>query len=221
MNYLARVVTFCCITFLLASCSTASRWTAKWEETVIDGPWVAPGVHAREFSRSYYAGLMATSDATDTVWTTAKGGRRNMSRILDAVERHLKQLGYFDRLPESQSGYDGYIQRLAPFKFHVVAINPTVVLMVPHDFGNPKGNRSTRDIVGSQPKQSRGSKYMINYIEYGTKLPYHPDILWFSPDLGTSPMPLTRRTSSEQEIIHKRIRLVTKGEGDAWITHRN
>jgi hypothetical protein len=214
------VVALCAFALLLSSCSTASRLSAKWEENPIDGPWTAPGVHAREFTRSYFAGLMHTSDATDTVWTTANGNRRDVLGTVDSVERYLKKLGYFDQWPETGSSSGGYTHRLAPFTFHIVAIDPTVVLMVPHDYGNPKGNRSTRDILGSQPKQAWGSRYMLNPIAYGTSLPYHPEILWFSPDLGSVPKPLTRRSDSEQELVHKRIRLVTKREGDTWTTRR-
>lgn len=220
MTLRAQFIAFSAFAFLLSSCSTASRVTAKWEESRIDGPWVAPGVHAREFTRSYFAGLMHTSDASETVWTTANGSRRDVLGTVDSVEQHLKKLGYFDQWPESQASSGAYTLRLAPFTFHIVAIDPAVVLMVPHDYGNPKGNRSTRDIFGSQPKQSRGSRYMLNPVEYGTSLPYHSEILWFSPDLGIAPKPLTRLSDSEQELVHKRIRLVTKRAGDVWTTRR-
>lgn len=205
---------------LLTSCTTASRLSAKWKENPVDGPWIAPGVHAREFTRSYYAGLMATSKASDTVWSTASGGRRDKMNIIGSVDRQLKQLGYFDRWPESQSDVSGYQQRLAPFTFHIVAIDPTVVIMVPHDFGNPKGNRSSFDIVGWPSDQQCSSRYMINHIEYGTTLPYHPDILWFSPSLETAPTPLIRHSTTALELVHKHIRILLKREGDIWRTER-
>ena len=220
MNRPTLISVLCLILLSLCSCSTASRLSAKWMETPIDGPWTAPGTHAREFSRSYFAGLMHTSDATDTVWVTASGKRRDVLRLGDSVESYLKQLGYFDRWPESQSSVGSIRLRLAPFTFHIVAIEPTVVIMVPHDFGNPRGSRSAYDIVGHQPKQAFGSRYMLNYIEYGPTVPYHRDILWFSPDIGAAPAALTRRNDSELEIHHKRIRLVTKREGDLWTTRR-
>jgi len=220
MNHHAHIATFSVVALLLSSCSTGSRLSAEWKENTIDGPWVAPGVHVREFTKSYFAGPMHTSEATDTVWTTSSGSRRDQMRIVDSVDRKLKQLGYFDRWPESQSTSGGYRQRLAPFTFHIVALDPTVVIMVPHDFGNPKGNRSTVDIVGWPTKQQCSSRYMLNHIEYGTTLPYHPDILWFSPDVGGAPAALTRRSDFEQEIHHKNIRLVVKKEGDSWMTRR-
>jgi hypothetical protein len=141
-------------------------------------------------------------------------------RLVDSAEHYLKQLGYFDRWPESQSSIGSIRQRLAPFTFHIVAIEPTVVIMVPHDFGHPEGNRSTLDIVGHASKQFFQSRYMLNYIEYGTRLPYHPDILWFSPDIGAAPAALARRSDSEQAVVHERIRLVMKREGSVWTTRR-
>lgn len=220
VNLLVNHVLLASCVLLSLSCSTASRLSAKSEENAIDGPWVTPGVHARELTRSYFAGLMHTSDATDTVWTTANGSHRDARGIVDSVEKQLKKLGYFDRWPESQSSVGGYRQRLAPFTFHIVAIEPTVVLMVPHDFGNPKGNRSINDIVGLAPKQSWGSQFMLNHIEYGTAVPYHGEILWFSPDLGIAPTPLTPRANSEMEVVHKRIRLVAKKDGERFVTQR-
>lgn len=163
---------------------------------------------------------MHTSEATDTVWVTASGKRRDVLQLSDSVDSYLKRLGCFDQWPESQSSVGNIRLRLAPFTFHIVAMEPMVVIMVPHDFGNPKSNRSTYDIVGHQPKQAFGCRYMLNYIEYGTTVPYHRDILWFSPDIGTAPLALTRRNDSELEIHHKRIRLVTKREGDVWTTRR-
>lgn len=220
MNRHTLTSALCLIVLSLCSCSTASRLSAKWVETPIDGPWAAPGTHAREFSRSYFAGLMHTSDATDTVWVTASGKRRDMLQLSDSVDSYLKHLGYFDRWPESQSIVGSIRLRLAPFTFHIIAVEPTVVIMIPHDFGNPKGNRSTYDIVGQPPRHSFQSRYMLNYIEYGTRLPYHSDILWFSPDTGAAPAALTRHSDSEQEIHHKRIRLVLTRAGDLWTTRR-
>lgn len=219
MTNRSPLIALACVALLLCSCSTASRLSAKWKEEPLDGPWVAPGVQAKEFSRTYFAGLMHTSDATDTVWTTSSGSRRNMMSILDSVDSYLKKLGYFDRWPETGSSVGSYRQRLAPFTFHIVAIDPTVVLMVPHDFGDPKARRSINDIVG-RPAQGLGSRYMINYLEYGPKFPFHPEPLWFSPSLGTAPTSLVRRGEAELEIVHRRIRLVATRDGDKWLTRR-
>ena len=219
MTSRSPLIALACVALLLCSCSTASRLSAKWKEEPLDGPWVAPGVQVKEFSRTYFAGYMHTSDATDTVWTTSSGSRRNIQNISDSVDSHLKKLGYFDRWPESNAGYNGYQMRLAPFTFHIVALDPTIVLMVPHDFGDPKARRSINDIVG-RPPQALGSRYMLNHIEYGPKLPYHPEILWFSPSLGTAPTPLAKRGDSEQELVHKRIRIVATREGDRCVTRR-
>ena len=207
------------LVLISSSCSTG-RLTAEWVERPIDGPWIAPQIHAREFEREYFAGVLDSVSTSDVVWTTATGSRRDAFQIVASVQRHLMKLGYFERWPESGSNVSGYQQRLAPFTFHIVAIEPTIVIMVPHDFGDPKGNRSINDIVGQPPKQSFQSRYMLNSIEYGTTLPFQSDILWFSPDLGTAPAMPERRTDSEMEVRHKEIRLVLKKDGDLWTTQR-
>ncbi|MBA4146612.1 MAG: hypothetical protein H0X66_00745 [Verrucomicrobia bacterium] len=194
--------------------------TAQWKENPIDGPWVAPSVQTREFERAYFAGMMDSVVTTETDWTFAYGTRRAASDIAASIQRYLKELGYFDRWPESQSSSDGYRERLAPFTFHIVSIDPTAVMMVPHDFGDPKGNRSIVDIVGWPPKQSFSSRYMLNHIEYGPTLPYHPEVLWFSPDLRVPPTRLTSHTESEQRLSHKRINLIVRKKGESWITTR-
>lgn len=206
-------------TLLCSSCSTG-RKTAKWTETSIDGPWVAPGIHAREFTREYFAGIMDAGVTGDTAWTTANGGRRDARLVADSVDRYLKQRGLVERWPESGATIDGYRKRVAPFTFHIVAIEPTVVLMVPHDFGDPRGNRSINDIVGFSPKQSFSSRWMLNHIEYGSTLPYHADILWFSPESRDAPAPLTRRGDLEQELTRDRTKLVMKKDGNLWMTRR-
>ncbi|MBI3417245.1 MAG: hypothetical protein HY043_18295 [Verrucomicrobia bacterium] len=61
---------------------------------------------------------------------------------------------------------------------------------------------------------------MINDIEYGTSIPYHAEILWFSPDLRVPPTRLAQRSNGEQEIFHQSFKLVATKEGDVWKTKR-
>ena len=159
----------------------------------------------------------------NTEWTTATGSRRDAARIPTAIDHYLKQRGYFDQWPESGSSIGGYgVQRVAPFKFYVVAVDPLVVIMAPHDFGNPKGNRSIYNIVGPEPKQAFGSPHMLNYIEYGTRLPYNTNLLWFSPEISSAPLPLTAHGETEMELVNQRkhLKLVLKKSGDCWTTER-
>jgi hypothetical protein len=193
---------------------------AKWTENQIDGPWSAPDIHSREFKREYFANFMDDGVTSDKEWTTATGSHLNAYRVADSVEHYLKKRGYLDQWPQSQAGVGDYILRVAPYTFHIVTIDPTVVIMVPHNFGNPRDNRSSGDIVGWPPKQSFTSDRMLNYIQYGTSFPYSTNILWFSPDRSSAPAEPSRLGDSELEIVGKHIKLVMKKDGDLWITQR-
>jgi hypothetical protein len=211
------LVVLCLVPFAFMSCSFG-RMKAKWKENPIDGPWAAPGVQVREKERSYFAGLMDAVQTTDTVWE-ANGHRYNAYQFVDTMIQAFMKQGYFDRWPKSQANYDGYDMRVAPFTFHIVAIKPLVVVLVPHDFGLLT-NCSINDIVGDWPKQSFHTQYMLNHIEYGTRLPYHPEILWFSPDLDIAPTRFTTVSESEQAIVHNQIKLVVQKQGYFWISKR-
>jgi len=200
----------------ISSCAYAET---RWEETAIDGPWVAPGIHARELTRTSLHFYSPVAEH-DTFWTTANGARKDADKIIDSTMRYLEKLGYFDRWPKTGFGFDDYDRRLAPFTFHIIAIEPIIVTMVPHDFGSQVVGKSGTQILGPRPKQGVSSKFMMNYIEYGTSLLYHPDVLWFSPDLRIPPTPLSRYSDSEQSIDHKKVHLVFTRDGDRWVTKR-
>ena len=188
-------------------------------EIPIDGPWVAPGIHAREFERTKSRVSSPLSEHV-SFWTDAKGHRVEVFKIVDPAMRYLEGLGYFQRWPETNMGFDDYIQRLAPYTFHLVSMQPTIVVMIPHDFGKASDGRSIAQMVGSPPKQSVSTKYMINHIEYGTTFPYHPEGLWFSPDLRVPPTKIGARTGNEQEIVHPGIKLVITRKGEVCTTKR-
>ncbi|MBI3417244.1 MAG: hypothetical protein HY043_18290 [Verrucomicrobia bacterium] len=120
----------------------------RWEEHAIDGPWVAPGVHARESMRTrlfFYAPLPEHV----IFWTNAKGRRVETYNIVDASVRYLEELGYFDRWPKAGLNMNGYDSRVAPFTFHIVAIEPTVIVMTPQAF------RSKQDVLSYLRSGSR------------------------------------------------------------------
>jgi len=152
-------------------------------------------------------------------WTDAKGHRVEVLKIVDSAMRYLEGLGYFQRWPETNVGFDDYVQRLAPYTFHIVSIQPTIVVMIPHDFGNPTDGRSITQIVGQPPNQSVSTKYMINHIEYGTTFPYHPEALWFSSELRVPPTKIAAHTG-EQEIVHPGIKLVITRKDEVCTTKR-
>lgn len=134
--------------------------------------------------------------------------------------RYLEELGYFGRWPKTNGDFNGYIQRLAPFTFHLISTQPIIIVMVPHDFGKANDGRSITQMVGQSPKQAAETKYMINYIEYGTTFPFHQEALWFSPDLRVPPTNFVAGTGVEQTIAQPGIKLVITRQGEMCKTRR-
>jgi len=155
-----------------------------------------------------------------TYWADAKGRRVEAFKIIDSAMRYLEELGYFQRWPKTNAGFDNYIQRLAPFTFHLVSTQPIIIVMVPHDFGNANDGRSISEIVGRPPKQATNTKYMLNHIEYGTTFPYHTEALWFSPDLRVPPTKLLAETGIHQTIVQPGLKLVITRKEEMCTTSR-
>ena len=208
------------IVLLLVAVATAScGGSTRWEETPIDGPWVAPGVQAREFHRTR-SPLSSPREEVVTFWTDAKGRRVEVFEIINSAMRYLEELGYFRRWPKTNRGINDYIQRLAPFTFHLVSTQPTIIVMVPHDFGKANDGRSNSEMVGRPPKQAADTKYMINYIEFGTTFPFHPEALWFSPDLRVPPTNFVAGIGVEQMIVQPGIKLLITKQVETCKTRR-
>ena len=202
---LSKIILFAMCGLTFYGCAT------RLENEPIDGPWAAPGVQVRQVTRTdmpFYSPLPEHV----TYWINAKGEREEAYKHFDSSVRYLDELGYFDRWPKTRVYYNNYNQRLAPFTFHLIAISPTVVVMVPHEYQT--------ESIGRDPGQSYETKYMLNPIQFGTSIPSQTNLLWFSPDLRVPPMPVTRISDSEQRIVHPKIKLLFSKEGDIWRTKR-
>ena len=203
------------VTVLLTGCATIAQQSAKWEESKVEGPWIAPKVQAREMHRTYYAHLMDAGATSDTVWVDGNGRRHNVEGVMRSIDSFLKKNGFFERWPESQASVRDYRMKYAPFKFYVVSVTPIVVVMSPHELGNTKG-RSAQDVVGPWGKAAWPSLHMLNCYEYGPQVPYKEGLLWFSPDLNVLPTPLTGQKDSSLELAHKRIQMTATKTGSYW-----
>jgi hypothetical protein len=102
-------------------------------------------------------------------------------------------------------------QVIAPFKFHLVSIFPTVIVLAGHDFG-PIKNRSIDDLVGSAPRNSLGDSRVLNHLEFGTSFLDATEFYWFSPDLD---IPITKLTVDRSGFViqHPKISLIGKRSG--------
>lgn len=181
----------------------------------IDNPWIGPEEQAVERSCLYFTCFTDSLKTSDIRWGTERSYGKPLDKYNDLIVSYLKRKRLLQSWPETQSNHNGYQQRLAPFTFHIVAIEPVVVVMVPHDFGETH-NRSTFDIVGFHPKQFLINQYMMNYFEYGTSVPFHENPLWFSPDLKIGPIPVPKKERGDLVIEHRKIELVFKKQGGIY-----
>jgi hypothetical protein len=180
----------------------------------VDTPWIGPEEQAVQRSCSYFSCFMDSVKTSDTRWGTERSDGKPIYTYNDKIVSYLKRKRLLQSWPETQSNYNGYQQRLAPFKFYIVSVEPLVVIMIPHDFGEIR--RANVAIVGWHPEQAFRNSFMINYFEYGTYLPFHENQLWFSQDLKIGPIPVPKKERGDLVIEHRKIELVFKKQGGIY-----
>ena len=204
----------------LCSCATIARMNADWKEVKIDGPWMSSTCQAREFTRTYVAGVMHSGSAGDTKWTSDAGSVNQFS-IRNLIANYMHKTGMVKDWQRASGTSNGIEQRLAPYTFHVVSVLPTVVIMVPKDYGDIN-QKSTSEIIGNRYQNQKPyltSPHVINPIEYGTSVPYSDTLVWFSPDLKQTGK--TKLNPDGGEISQSSFALkFTKDSSYQWKIHR-
>ena len=158
-------------------------------------PWIAPGTRAVEYIQEV--------EHSRSVWRDAAGRSFDELKIQNSIEKMLLATKMYEQWPKSQKFTSWGALRVAPFRFTLVSINPTVVLMTPFDFGPPTG-RAAADVTASEG--TRGclvNPQMLNTIECGISAVYAAGMLWFSPDLKVRPEPI-RWNGERAEISLKK-----------------
>lgn len=226
--------------------------------TTADLPWVAPGKQARYFRKQvagYNTGVQhhrwwgssfrRSEDPAQTAYRAFAflENRRAMTdwpRSLSGDSGTFTHPSVYDEvLPTDQreTNFYGteiftYIIRVAPYRFHLVSLKPTVVVLQPkpelldwwQDYLDSDFARESRWItwVGSQPEQQVLSPliWLQNPVEFGTMLAAeHPEKvdgwMWFSPDLAQTltPLPLSRTSTAEIQLERGRLAFEPSGEG--------
>ncbi|TWI61924.1 hypothetical protein LZ24_03403 [Desulfobotulus alkaliphilus] len=204
--------------FILISLSAVLLSCSRCDLQVVPGvdtPWIGSEEQAVERSCSYFSCFMDSVATTDTRWGTERSDGQHLYKYNDKIVSYLKRKRLLQSWPESNFNYNGYQQRLAPFKFYIVSVEPLVIIMIPYDFGEIK-NRGRACLVGDRPSQFIANKYMVNYFEYGTYVPFHENPLWFSPDLKIGPIPVPKKERGDLVIEHRKIELVFKKQGGIY-----
>lgn len=188
------------------ACSFMAPWRPLAEQDT-NAPWCAPGKHPVEEVKMIKPFLSLRRPYATSRWACSTWYKHNLSFFRDTIDSYLLDLKLINNWQKSQSSINGITQKLAPYKFTFVSIDPIIVIMRPYDFGSIY--QSTHSLVGN-PKPAVSSKYLLNYYEYGTKLPFQPDLLWFSPDLKIEPSKLTLNKDEEKEIAWDKGILILK-----------
>lgn len=199
---------------LLIACVSRGPWREKHEPT----PWISAGAEAKLFVREVEPGPFMVAGVTyDVVWRDRAGNDFSLNRYQDEIERFMVSTGVMRTWPESHSGNDRGIERLAPYRFTIVSVNPTVVLMSPFDFGSPIGRSESEILAPTNGRRCLGNHYLINDLECGTSAAYASGMVWFSPDMNVQPSPINWRGSSARiELPHREVlRLEIVGENVA------
>ena len=176
-----------------------------------DAPWAAAGVRAKEMYRRDLVSFSTAGTTGTMAWEDAQGAKHVQYEVWTKAQEHLIAGGVLSDWPITGSIVSGVEQRLAPFKFFIVSIEPTVVVMLPHEFEDPIG-RSTSEILGRDLEKGLFSKYLMNKGHHGVVCPYAEEFMWFSPDLDIGPTSISVKlheaatiTVGNDQLVFKRI----------------
>jgi hypothetical protein len=162
---------------------------------------------------------MAAGVTPEERFRAPDGRRTDASREVIRLFGLLEKNGTLQKWPETGAYIDSHAQRLAPYRFHLVSVFPTIAILSGHDFG-PIKNRSTYALVGEAPKGALSDDRVLNHVEVGTEFPASDDLFWASSELG---VPITRVALDAQggfEIRHSGIELQGRKVGASIIVER-
>lgn len=143
-------------------------------------------------------------------WADSKGRKYLALEIVEDVSCQLQRTEMFKEWPCTPLWIDDVQQKLAPFRFSLVSIDPTIVLMQAHDYGAREG-RSKSDVVGPSSPDSLHMDGLENWLFVGTHLPATSEIWCFAPALNKEPKRLVL-SSVQTEIPGTKITITRAAE---------
>lgn len=222
---------------------------AKEIATNADLPWAAPGRKARYYSlKSWDWNTGITGVAA---WGSSSWNKENpidtANKAFAFLEKHramnawpaagtFETYSVYDQLQPGdvhhQDDYGNtivtYTQRVAPYRFFIVSIEPTVIVMqsapelpawheeyVQQDYS--RDSRWIRWYI-NLPEQQRlpDLVWLRNPVEFGTELPRGSGWKWFSPDLERLPTDLPLVENGSAVIPLKRGQLRFRPGESGW-----
>lgn len=181
-----------------------------------DMPWLGSGGRAHWFHDRSSCLMCPTGYTDNQRWGRSRWSGEEPYTTVGGAMRFLRSVHVLDELPEAFNGGSvgdgsGEIIRIraAPYRFTVVMLEPTVVVMR-YDLGALVG------LPGPKMEQYVGTPRLSQPVEYGTHFPASGTLLWFSPEAAQAPTAVPLSAPDRGEIVVKGTRLVFTRQGDAW-----
>lgn len=209
-------------TAMLCAASLAAVLTATparaWDDSTgsLDMPWLGSGERARLYAKKTSCFMCTTGYAYHQRW--GRSGRAGSDPYSD-VQRalgFLQKRGVLATWPEAigegsvGDGKEIIEPRAAPYRFTIVMLEPTVVVMR-FDLG------ALVKVGELDPEQSFGTPRLNQRVEFGTMIPATGTLLWFSPHADQLPTPVTLTSPEHGEIVVQGRRLTLDRRGDTWV----
>lgn len=150
----------------LTACSTDYGW--KTED--LDTPWIAPGTQATQHVHSYEV-FMAAGRTSKEYWGTVNRHGLSLDTIRRQFESYIQKPGWLHSWPLTGSTINNTTQRLAPYRFSIVAIHPSVLVATPLDLSAVTNQYDVNRLIDRPPLQQIESEYIITPLEFGTTVP--------------------------------------------------
>ena len=192
-----------------------SAW--GWDDITgsLDMPWLGRGERARLFTKQSTCMMCPTGYTIHRSWGTSGRSGEDPYDTVSAAMRFLHDRGalaaHAEAIAEGSVGTGREIiePRAIPYRFTVVMIEPTVIVM--------RFDLGALVKLGAAPDpQVIGTPRLNQPVEFGTTFPSTGTLLWFAPAADRTPAPVTLVTPDRGEIVVKGIRLALERRDDAW-----
>ena len=168
---------------LLALSGCGQPW--ELDATHSDGPWCGPNKRASVLTRQKDPKGLLGGPVTKHALRDAGGNIYPCDSLFHSADKFLEREGYLNQWHSFEWYVNEFQLHLAPYKIYLVSIEPIVVVLISHDYGNLK-DKVAEDIVGKRPTHNVQSQYLINHIKFGTQIPFSSSAVWFSPSMNQS-----------------------------------
>lgn len=153
-----------------AAAFTGCKTDYGWRTVALDTPWMTPNIQAtqREHSYAYY---MDAGRRTDRYWGSEMRHGSNLATIRKHFDAYIVNSGWLSEWKATGSSIGSITQRLPPYRFTIVSINPSIVVATPLDLSSVTNYWDVPPLVDRPPLQRIHTDYLLTPLEFGTTLP--------------------------------------------------